>query len=102
MFLRLLLLIKVQDFGNFELSPTSSYEGKYGMLSDMVSYLNSFLAMGGFFSSTDNVCKQFGPRPGPTGPRSAVSNVSGHRCESYCRSRGRRFDPGPVPYFRGD
>ena len=28
--------------------------------------------------------------------------VSGNRCESDCRSRGREFDPGPVPYFRGD
>ena len=39
---------------------------------------------------------------GPTGPRSAVGNVSGYRCVSDCRSRGREFDPGPVPYFRGD
>ena len=37
-----------------------------------------------------------------TGPRSTVGNVSGNRCESDCRSRGREFDPGPVPYFRGD
>ena len=37
-----------------------------------------------------------------TGPRSAVGNVSGNRCESDCRSVGREFDPGPVPYFRGD
>ena len=37
-----------------------------------------------------------------TGPRSAVGNVSGHRCVSDCRSRGHEFDPGPVPYFRGD
>ena len=37
-----------------------------------------------------------------TGPRSAVGNVSGYRCETDCRSRGREFDPGPVPYFRGD
>ena len=37
-----------------------------------------------------------------TGPRSAVGNVSGYRCVSNCRSRGREFDPGPVPYFRGD
>ena len=37
-----------------------------------------------------------------TGPRSAVGNVSGCRCLSDCRSRGREFDPGPVPYFRGD
>ena len=36
------------------------------------------------------------------GPRSAVGNVSGNRCESDCRSRGRKFDHGPVPYFRGN
>ena len=36
------------------------------------------------------------------GPRSAVCNVSGYRCVSDCISRGREFDPGPVPYFRGD
>ena len=30
------------------------------------------------------------------GLRSAVGNVSG------CRSRGREFDPGLVPYFCGD
>ena len=36
------------------------------------------------------------------GPRSAVGNVSGYRCVSDCRSRGREFDPGPVPYSRGD
>ena len=27
-----------------------------------------------------------------TGPRSAVGNVSGNRCESDCRSRGREFE----------
>ena len=37
-----------------------------------------------------------------TEPRSAVGNVSGYRCMSDCRSRGREFDPGPVPYFRVD
>ena len=37
-----------------------------------------------------------------TGPRSAVGNVSGNRCVSDCWSRGREFDPGPVPFFRGD
>ena len=31
-----------------------------------------------------------------TGPRGAVGNVSD------CRSRGCEFDPGLVPYFRGD
>ena len=38
----------------------------------------------------------------PAGPRSAVGNVSGYRSVSDCRSRGREFDPGPVPYFCGD
>ena len=33
--------------------------------------------------------------PTSTGPRS-FGNVSD------CRSRGCEFDPGPVPYFRGD
>ena len=33
-----------------------------------------------------------------TGPRSAVGNVSGYRCVSGCRSRGREFDPGLI-YF---
>ena len=37
-----------------------------------------------------------------TMPRSAVGNLSGYRCMSDCRSRGREFDPSPVPYFRGD
>ena len=32
------------------------------------------------------------------GPHSAVGNVSGYRCVSDCRSRGREFDPGTVPY----
>ena len=30
----------------------------------------------------------------------AVGNMSGCRYVSDCRSRGRKFDPGPVPYFR--
>ena len=37
-----------------------------------------------------------------TGPRSTVCNVSGNRCESDCRSRGRELNPSPVPFFRGD
>ena len=36
-----------------------------------------------------------------TGPRSAVDNVSDCSYVSDCRSRGREFDPGRVPYFRG-
>ena len=42
---------------------------------------------------------KFGQNPASR-PRSAVGNVSGNRCESVCRSRGREFDAGPVPYFR--
>ena len=42
------------------------------------------------------------PAKRAAGPHSAVGNVSGYRCVSDCRSRGREFDPGPVPYFRGD
>ena len=34
--------------------------------------------------------------------KSDVGNVSGNRCESDCRSRGHKFDPGLVPYFHGD
>ena len=37
-----------------------------------------------------------------TGPHSAVCNMSDNRWESDCRSRGHEFDPGPVPFFRGD
>ena len=36
------------------------------------------------------------------GLRSTVSNVSGYRCVTDCISRGCKFDPGQVPYFRGD
>ena len=36
------------------------------------------------------------------GPCSAVGNVSDNRCESDCRSRGREFNLGPVPYLCGD
>ena len=31
-----------------------------------------------------------------------AENVFDCRYMSDCRSRGREFDPGPVPYFRGD
>ena len=37
-----------------------------------------------------------------TGPHSAVGNVSGYRWGSDCKSRGREFDPGLVPYFHED
>ena len=37
-----------------------------------------------------------------TRPHSTVGNVPDYRCASDCRSRGLKFDPGPVPYFRGD
>ena len=41
-------------------------------------------------------------RSSRAGSGSAVGNVSGYRSVSDCRSRGCEFDPGPVPYFRGD
>ena len=36
------------------------------------------------------------------GPRSAVGNVSGNRCEPDCRSRGCEIYLGLVRYFRED
>ena len=54
----------------------------------------------GYQGNTDHKKKK--TREASAGPRSAVGNVSGYRCVSDCRSRGREFDPGPVPYFRGD
>ena len=66
-----------------------SYHGLYpGFISGSLSKIQGFLKAILHFSMT--------------GPRSAVGNVSGYRCVSDCRSRGREFDPGPVPYFRGD
>ena len=35
-------------------------------------------------------------------PHSAVGNVSGYKCVSDCRSRGRKFDPGPVTFVEID
>ena len=70
------------------------------MIADVICYwkMTSFMALDSVTSflrlkDVTNTC---------TGPCSAVGNVSGHRCESDCRSRGREFDPSPVPYFRGD
>ena len=34
-----------------------------------------------------------------TRPCSTVGNMSGYRCVSDCRSRGREFNLGRVPYF---
>ena len=34
------------------------------------------------------------------GMGSEVGNVSGNRCESDCRSRGREFDPSPILLWR--
>ena len=48
------------------------------------------------------MCLAQEPQGSEAGPRSAVGNVSGYRCVSDCRSRGREFDPRSVPYFRGD
>ena len=68
-------------------------------------FINSFRNSIRVSNSLDtDKAKHFGPDLGQnfTGPRNAVGNVSGYRCVSDCRSRGREFDPGPVPYFRGD
>ena len=43
--------------------------------------------------------KIFGIQSFCTGPHSTVGNVSGNRCESDCRSRGRKFNPGPSHTF---
>ena len=37
-----------------------------------------------------------------TGPCSTVRNVSGNRCKSDFRSRGRELDHSRIPYYRGD
>ena len=37
-----------------------------------------------------------------TGPHSTVIKLSDCRYVSDCRFKGREFDPGPDPYFRGD
>ena len=36
----------------------------------------------------------------PTALYNRARNTVGNK--SYCRSRGRQFDPGVVPYFHGD
>ena len=28
-----------------------------------------------------------------------MGNMSGYRCECYCRTRCLEFDPGPIPFF---
>ena len=35
-----------------------------------------------------------------SGQRSAVGNMSGNRCESGCRSRGREFHPSSILSWR--
>ena len=57
-----------------------------------------------YFSRKPSKIKYFSSlcEPCLTVPHSAVGNVSVYRWVSDCRSRGRWFDPGPVPYFRGD
>ena len=37
-----------------------------------------------------------------TGTRNPVSNASGNRCESDCRSRGREFDPRSHTFMEID
>ena len=81
----------------------SSY--RIGMfLGYLISFWGKQLMLGARLSSNEKlVCSSkyvwIIPK---TGPHSAFGKVSGNRCESDCRSRGREFDPSPVPYFRGD
>ena len=51
----------------------------------------------GFFSSLELSVLSLKAQ---TGPRSAVGNVSGYKCEADCISRGREFDPGPILSWR--
>ena len=67
----------------------------------LTSILNSSVMFGNYLQQTTTVDDIF-RRIFFAGTRSAVGNVSGYRCVSDWRSRGREFDPGPVPYFRGD
>ena len=56
----------------------------------------SVLALLGLLSDTKGDCEGRIFYPILTGPPSTIGN------KSDCRSRGHEFDPGPVPYFRGD
>ena len=50
-----------------------------------------FSKKSGNFKISSNLCQN--DEKEKTGPRSAVGNVSGYRCVSDCRSRGREFEP---------
>ena len=75
----------------------TSHVNSYGHCGTVSSLNHTFSWAGLSKRLTSNLCTYF-----RAGPRSAVGNVSGYRCVSDCRSRGREFDHSPVPYFRGD
>ena len=47
------------------------------------------------------VCRDY-QQTALAGMLSTVSSMSVYRYMFDCRSRGHKFDPGPVPYFHGD
>ena len=52
-------------------------------------------------SSADHA-NSLDPDQDKTERRSPVGNVSDCRYLSNCKSKGRKIDPGPVPYIHGD
>ena len=94
-------------FVTFTLAPTEALEGHFNLL--IITYylllityhlllITYYLLLITYYLSLITYYLLLIISPG----RVTVSNVSGNRCESDSRSRGRKFDPGPVPYFRGD
>ena len=63
---------------------------------DLMQYLNGYPIFHGYSLDASQCYASL------SNHSSSVGNVSGYRCVSDCRSRGREFDPGPVPYFCGD
>ena len=88
-------------FLTFQRSAKKFY--RTGQMSHVLKVLMYYGTVSYMMKTFRNKCKRLLDHVlNPTGPRSAVGNVSGSRCESDCRSRGQEFDHGPVPYFHGD
>ena len=70
----------------------------------MLWVLKRTISMRQFFEHLKHMLKVMGKRKYLQFyvPGGMAQLVSGNRCESDCRSRDPEFDPGPVPYFRGD
>ena len=65
-------------------------------------FLSIFLSWKWLIMSTAHILLLWKQTLWCAGLRSAVGNMSGYRCVSDCRSRGREFIHGLVPYFHGD